>query len=358
MRRFVSIVVTILIVAFIVLVLGVLGIYKSGYHPLGEDILDVEQGSWAGEDPPGGDGKGLKVLFMNLNHGLGREIIWYERTAPAPVAHEVQAISGRLDAVVSLVRDQAVDALVLQEVDFGSKATGKQDQAELLARRLGWAYIARARTQMSPYPLYPKPWSWTLSGRIDTGVAVLSRYPIARSVIYGLPTSKDRSWIDDAFGPASIVHEARVRVGDGKVLKIMQVLLDRDDPKARERQASKAAEWIETRDFHDAVVYATTWAEPMKRPKNPEEAQQMSTAEYTMDLLRHKGSLKSHVSDQEFFKDPAAFGTWLGPEGATPVRCYDYLFLGGSINVSKPKLLPPMPELSDHVPLLLELDLP
>lgn len=358
MRRFWNAIFWVLIIGFIVLVLGVLGIYKSGYHPIGEDLLDVAQGSWAGEDPEPGDGKGLKVLFLNLNHGLGRDIIWYERTPPEPVAHEVQAISARLDLVVALVRDQAADALVLQEVDFGSKATGERDQAEILARRLGWSYIARARTQMSPFPLYPKPFSWTFSGRIDSGVAVLSRYPIAKSVIYGLPNSKERDWIDDAFGPAAIVHEARVRVGEGKELKILQVILDRNDPKARERQASAAAEWIETRDHHDAVIYATTWSEPMRRPKNPEEAQQMGDVEYTMDLLRHKGSLKGQVPDQEFFKDPAAHGTWLGPEGATPVRRFDYLLLGGGVNEATPKPLPPMPELSDHVPLLLEIDLP
>ena len=358
MRRFWNAVFWILIVAFIIVVLAVLGLYKSGYHPIGEDILDVEQGSWAGEDPAPGDGKGLKILFVNLNHGLGRETIWYEQKSPVETVHDAQEISGRLDEVVNLVRDQGAIALVLQEVDFGSKATGERDQAEILARRLGWAYIARARTQMSPIPLYPKPLSLTFSGRIDSGMVVLSQYPIAKSVVFGLPGSSERGWIDDAFGPAAIVHEARIRVGDEKELKILQVLLDREDPRARERQASKAAEWIESRDHHDAVVYATTWAEPVKRPKNAEEAKQQGEVEYTMDLLRHKGSLKGQVTDQEFFEDPAAQGTWLGAEGATPQRCFDYLFLGGSINTSEPKLLPPMPALTDHIPLLLELDLP
>ncbi|MFH1529636.1 MAG: endonuclease/exonuclease/phosphatase family protein [Pseudomonadota bacterium] len=358
MRRFFSVIVTILIVAFIVLVLLVLGIYKSGYHPIGETNLDVEQGSWAGEDPPQSTGKGLKILFLNLNHGLGRDLIWYERNPPAEVAHEDQAISHRLDQVVALVRDQAADALVLQEVDFGSRATGERDQAEILARRLGWAYVARARTQMSPYPLYPRPLVLNFSGGIDSGVAVLSRYPIAKSVLYPLPGSRDRGWMDDAFGPIAVVHEARIRVGDEKELKILQVVLDQVDSRARERQASAAAEWIETRDFHDAVVYATTWTEPAQRPKNPEEAKQMGEMEYTMDLLRHKGSLKEVVQDRDFFQDPAAHATWLGAEGAAPIRRFDYLLTGGSINTSTPKLLEPMPDLSDHVPLLLGLDLP
>jgi endonuclease/exonuclease/phosphatase family metal-dependent hydrolase len=339
-------------------VLMVLGLYKSGYHPIGEDPLDVEQGSWAGEDPPAGTGKGLKVLFLNLNHGIGRETIWYERTPPTEVPHEVQAISGRLDQVVALVRDHAVDVLVLQEVDFGSKATGERDQAEIIARRLGWAYVARARTQMSPYPLYPKPMALNFSGCIDTGVAVLSAFPIAKSVIYGLPGSKDRGWLDDAFGPSAVAHEVRVRVGDERVLKVLQVVLDRKDPRARERQASAAAQWIETRDHHDAVIFATTWAEPVRRPKNQQEAKQIGDVEYTMDLLRYKGSLKCQVSDQDFFNDPAPYTTWLGTEGTTPTRWYDHLLLGGSINNSTPELLPPMPELSDHVPLLLKLDLP
>ena len=124
MRRFWNAVFWILIVAFIIVVLAVLGLYKSGYHPIGEDILDVEQGSWAGEDPAPGDGKGLKILFVNLNHGLGRETIWYEQKSPVETVHDAQEISGRLDEVVNLVRDQGAIALVLQEVDFGSKATG------------------------------------------------------------------------------------------------------------------------------------------------------------------------------------------------------------------------------------------
>jgi len=357
-RRLLTFVITVLIIAFIVLVLVVLGIYKSGYHPIGETFLDVEQGSWAGEDLPQGTGKGLKILFMNLNHGLGRDTIWYERNPPIEATHEVQAISHRLDQVVAMVREQGVDALVVQEVDFGSLATGKRDQAEILARRLGWAYVARARTQMSPYPLYPEPFSFNFSGGIDSGVAVLSTYPISKSVLYPLPGSKERSWMTDAFGPMSVVHEARIRVGEGKELKLLQVVLDKDDSRARERQASAAAEWIEGRDHHDAVVYATTWTEPVRRPKNPEEAKQMGEAEYTMDLLRHKGILKGNVQDREFFQAPAAHATWLGAEEVVPSRRFDYLFLGSSINISTPKLLEPMPDLSDHVPLVLELDLP
>jgi len=358
MKRFFSIVVTFLLVAFIVVVLAVLGLYKFGYQPTGEDILDVEQGSWAGEDPARGEGRGLRVLFINLNHGLGRDTIWYERNPPVKTVHEVQEISRRLDRVVSLVRDQAVDALVLQEVDFGSKATGERDQTVILARRLGWAYVARARTHMSPYPLYPKPWSMVFSGRIDTGVAVLSPFPIAKSVLFPLPRSKDRSWTEDAFGPGGMVHEARIRVGDDKELKILQVVLDRVHPRARERQAGAAADWIETRDHHDAVIYATTWAEPMPRPKSPEEARQLGEFEYTMDLLRHKGKLKAVVKDRDFFKDTAAWATWLGAEGETPLRRYDHLLLGAGISKASPTLLPPLPKLSDHVPLLLELDLP
>ena len=100
MRRLLTIVITVLIIIVVVLVLGVLGLYKSGYHPTGEDDLTVEQGSWAGEDPPQGTGNGLKVLFLNLNHGLGRETIWYEREPPVEVVHDVQAISHRLDQVV------------------------------------------------------------------------------------------------------------------------------------------------------------------------------------------------------------------------------------------------------------------
>ena len=358
MRRFLTIVLTILIVAFIVLVLAVLGLYKSGYHPIGEDVLGVEQGFWAGEEPDSGTGKGLRILFVNLNHGLGQDTIWYERTPPIEVVHDPQKISHRLEMVVGLVREQAADVLVLQEVDFGSKATGEKDQAEVLARRLGWAYIARAPTQSSPYPLYPEPFFFNVAGRLDTGLAVISHQPIKKSVLYPLPGSQDRSWTDDAFGPMAIVHEVRIRATEERDLKILQVVLDRDDPKARERQAGAAAEWMANRDHYDSVVYATTWAEPFRRPASPEEAERLGKVEYTMDLLRHKNVLKDAVDDRAFFKDPASYATWLGGEDATPTRRFDYLLLGASINVAKPELLDPVPELSDHVPLLLEFDLP
>ena len=156
----------------------------------------------------------------------------------------------------------------------------------------------------------------------------------------------------------SAIHEVRIRVGDENELKILQVVLDKVDSKARERQASAAAEWIETRDHHDAVIYATTWTEPMRRPGNADEAKQMGEVEYTMDLLRHKGNLKGIVHDRDFFKDPVAHATWLEPEGGTPSRRFDYLFLGGSITNSNPELLGPMPDLTDHIPLILEIDLP
>jgi len=177
-------------------------------------------------------------------------------------------------------------------------------------------------------------------------------------VLYPLPGSEERSWTEDAFGPAGVVHEARLRVGEDRELKLLQVVLDRADPSARERQAGAAADWIDGRDHHDAVIYATTWAEPVRRPKNPEEARQLGEIEYTMDLLRHKGKIRSVVKDRDYFKDPAAWATWLGADGEEPQRRYDHLLLGATISVATPALLPPQPELSDHVPLLLELDLP
>lgn len=335
----------------------VLALYKAGYHPATEQGLEVQRGNWVSEDLPLRPQKENKVFFLNINHGLGREPIWYEVEGAGRKTYDAGKIMGNLEKVTQLATEAGTDVLMLQEVDFASEATNMQDQAEYLATRLGFAYVARVSDQRSPFPFYPDPLKLEFAGPIDTGFAVISRYPIITSVQNPLPKAKKRHWTLDAFGPISYIYEARIKVDEARLLKLIHVRLDELSPEARQGQAYEAAVWIDRRDYHDSVAFVSAYTEPPVRPKTREEALSQKDVEYTIDLLRHRRHMIDVVPDYEFFNNKEKWLNVLGKDGK-PAYFWDRVMVGPSIKEPRLQILQDKYGTSDHLPLVMEFLLP
>jgi endonuclease/exonuclease/phosphatase family metal-dependent hydrolase len=343
--------------ALVTVTLVVLAIYKAGYHPVAEQNMEVQRGNWVADEVPLRYRDNLVVVFANLNHGLGLEPVWYEVPNATAKPAEVDAIKARLEDFCKFVAPRDPDVVLLHEVDFGSEATGLLDQAEYVATRLNFPYVSRVPDQKSPYPLYPDVFAKRLAGSIDSGYAVLSRYPVVASVQRPLPKAKRRPWALDSFGPISYVHEARISIGDGRLLKLLHVRLDEWDASARHEQAADAARWIDDRDYSDSVVFVSAYTEPPKRPKNAIEAAEFGEIEYTVDILRFRRHLKDLVSDLDFKEAPDAFRNVLDKAGV-PVAFFDRVMVGPQVRDAKLETLKEAAGFSNHLPLVLDFQIP
>lgn len=143
----------------------------------------------------------VRVMTYNIHH------------ANPPSKEETGEID--LDAIVNVIRKENPDLVALQEVDVDTKRSGRGNQAEVIAGKLGMkAFFGRAIDHQGGY----------------YGVAILSRYPLMETSVTPLP--------EDA-APASedrVLATAKVRLPGGMVIRFGSTHLDVDSPGNREQQ--------------------------------------------------------------------------------------------------------------------------
>ncbi len=147
------------------------------------------------EDQP----KVLRVLSYNIHHGEGTD--------------------GKLDLerIARIIQNAKPDVVFLQEVDRGTKRTGKVDQTAELAKLTGMhAEFGQAiDLQGGGY-----------------GLAILSRFPLGKVQVHKLPGKEKQE--------ARIVMQATVEPGQGRpTLTLLNTHFQHDDGATRERQAAK-----------------------------------------------------------------------------------------------------------------------
>ncbi len=115
------------------------------------------------ESPHPVSGGCLRIGTYNIAHGRG----------PGPYRNSRELLAKedvlkRLTQIAQLLREERLDIVVLNEVDFDSLWSGCLNQAEFIARKAGFSFLAEQRNIDMAIPLT----------RIRYGNAILSRYPI------------------------------------------------------------------------------------------------------------------------------------------------------------------------------------
>jgi endonuclease/exonuclease/phosphatase family metal-dependent hydrolase len=172
---------------------------------------DIERGSFAREDlararVAGGetaaDGARLVVATYNIRYAVGSHLIGgslLRRLGVSRHARRARLVYGNIDKAARLLSDGALmpraDVIALQEADRGTLRAGGRHVARALAEALRINFV-RAGTP-TPADVEPEPKKWWLDfeERInpgeegDTGVALLSRLPLAEAARIELPWS-------------------------------------------------------------------------------------------------------------------------------------------------------------------------
>lgn len=110
-----------------------------------------------------------------------------------------------IDAIAKAIRDQNADLVALQEVDVNTGRSGKFNQAEEIAKKLGMSFFfAKAIDHDGG----------------DYGVAILSKYPTIETKINRLPTQSGTK------GEPRVLATVKVTLPDGRIIRFGSTHLD------------------------------------------------------------------------------------------------------------------------------------
>lgn len=196
-------------------------------------------------------GQPLKVMTWNVQYLAGkRYVFWYDQpdgNGPdqRPTA---QDLAFTLDEVARVIRDEAPDLVLLQDLDENAKATDYTDQLELLQERLS-----------DLYPCHAQAFDWKsdfvpdrhILGSVGRKLATLSRYRIAHADRLQLPIPQ-ADIIRRQFQPKRALLVSYLPLQGGGQLAVYNTQLDKplgaDD--TAQRQAEKILRQLDRTESH------------------------------------------------------------------------------------------------------------
>lgn len=127
-----------------------------------------------------------------------------------------------MDAIIKAIRTENPDLVALQEVDVNTARSGKINQAEIIARKLGMNFFfAKAIDHDGG----------------DYGVCILSKFPISETKIHRLTT------VAGTGGEPRVLATARIQLTKGKYIRFGSTHLDaQSKPINREVQIEEIKE--------------------------------------------------------------------------------------------------------------------
>ena len=160
-----------------------------------------------------------------------------------PVFLSKAEVLQNLDAMIATLKTLKPDLLFLQEVDFNSARTYGINQMEYLARGLETPYAAYVVTwnkRYVPWPYWPPK---THFGRMLSGQAVLSRFPILQQETVPFPKPKSNPFWYNWFYLNRILQNISVQAR-GHVWHVWNAHLEAFDAPTRAEQVLKLADHI------------------------------------------------------------------------------------------------------------------
>jgi endonuclease/exonuclease/phosphatase family metal-dependent hydrolase len=299
---------------------------------------------------PAAPGKALTVVTWNVAFGGGAGKQPTER-------HARPDVLANLSKVASAVRAEAPDVVFLQEVDRPSDRSGGVDQLQVLQDTLGLPYACFATTwrlNYLPFPYWPPE---RHVGRVWSGQAILSRFPIVDCDRVPLPQPAEYAWWYNRFFLHRSLQVARVALAEGRELALVNVHLEAFSQPNREVQAERLATELARLDPALPLVLAGDFnavpAGATKKNGYADEPETDFATDHTLAIVRTVPGLREAFDDAS---DVPEADTLTFPAEA-PTRRLDYLFTRG-LQAPASRRVVPEAAASDHRPIVATVPLP
>jgi endonuclease/exonuclease/phosphatase family metal-dependent hydrolase len=301
-----------------------------------EQIIRIEpEGNVGNEDHPAV----IKVQTWNIGYlfGLGSEGPGYE-------ARSKDFYQKKLDELVAEIKASAPDVLCLQEVDFQSDRSQSINQARYLAQKAAYPYVAEAVSWEANYIPFPY---WPFSrhfGRMRSGGAILSKYPITDHQVHLLDKPLSQPWWYNLFYLHRYVQKVTIEFGEKKI-SLINLHLEAFDKEDRRQQLAQLAARV--KDEKVQFVAGDFNMVPSSATKKSRFLD--STDDYENDPsyeVMKKSGLSEVIPDSIYTLNESAYFTF---PSNRPDRRLDYIFFDPRLKMIKAEVLPSA--LSDHLPL-------
>lgn len=259
------------------------------------------------------DGQSLRVVSYNIAHGRG--------LSPSNWAGDR---SDPLNAIADLLIELNADIVILNEVDFDSSWSGRKNQAQLIAERAGYPWVAEQTNYDLSLPLF----------RLRFGNAILSRFPITDAQLIAYPAVNRIEAL--GFGQKQGLA-CTVELHTNQSVRIVAVHFDTRDADVRIDSAeairqlllSPGPSLIVAGDFNDA----------------PPESDQTASS---LSVLQSAQGMRGIESLSDSPSSPG--GSFPSPQ---PTRLIDHLIAQSPWTLTHFEVIPS--QLSDHRPIVADL---
>lgn len=255
-----------------------------------------------------------------------------------------------------LIEAQHADIVLLQEVDFESKRSRRVDELARLARYSGLRYAARAvswRANYVPFPYWPPSQHY---GRVLSGGAVLSRYPIRQNRVLLHPKPRSNPWWYNLFYLFRYSQQVEIDLGTQHVW-VVNNHLEAWDRANRAAQARSLLREVQRMGAAGQVVLAvggdlnTVPPEARRKHRFADDPRDDYRHDETLAVLRRLPQMREIVPQARYVADEAAHFTF---PTLAPTRRLDYLFVHQSAHIAGYQIIR-TGDYSDHLPLRAEL---
>ncbi|MCO4748123.1 MAG: endonuclease/exonuclease/phosphatase family protein [Proteobacteria bacterium] len=338
--------------------LGLIGLLTAGRLAffLPPDTLEVAVQA-SGTPVPLRPGDTVRILIWNVQYGAGRDRhFFYDGGEDVHVPPD--EVERTLASIAEVIRKVDPDVVLLQEVDRGSARTGKVDQYSDLLKRV--SYSNASATPYHKVPYVPHPTGNHL-GRVDMNLAVFSKHAIVKSTRYQLPLLDEpahrqlfnlRRALMEVVLPIEGGGELRLynthlsafSRGDGTLGKQVAVLAEHAD-----KAAAAGVPWVLAGDLNALP--------PGDNPSRLLEKDRALYREETTPIQPLYDRFTPAMTVEAYHAAPEDWRSYIAFGQDAPDRTLDYAFHGGVTQLNH-QVLSEVLDVSDHLPLLLEIQLP
>ncbi len=249
-----------------------------------------------------------------------------------------------LEAFVRLLREIQPDFIGFQEIDFHSRRSHYIDQLRAIAESSGYRYAAEAVNwdkRYVPFPYWPPSVHF---GRMLSGQAVLSRWPIISAQRVVLEKPRKAPFYFNALYLDRLAQVVKIQAPD-HTLVIFNLHLEAFDRETRERQAQVVLDLYRSlKDLYPILLIGDFNSVPPQAPQKkdfPDEPGSDFTRDRTLHYFLEEPSLR-----------PAEVEVLTFPSDR-PTRKLDYIFYNHE-KVEFIKVFVPKVGSSDHLPVVME----
>ncbi|NEQ48818.1 MAG: metal-dependent hydrolase [Leptolyngbya sp. SIO3F4] len=242
-----------------------------------------------------------------------------------------------LTTVIAKLRDINADIIAFQEIDIDSKRSYNVNQLQVLAKGLGLANAGLAINWNKNYVPFPY---WPISihfGKIVSGQAVLSRYPILENQRIVLDKVESRPFFYNAVYLDRLAQVTKIEIND-RTLVVINVHLEAFDNPTRFKQTRAVLELAETYAKDYPVLLIGDFNSALNRP---EEGQRSIGIVAASKLFSSAQPQERWISQPTFPSEPS-------------LHKLDYLFYTtATIELKETRVIPEVGTASDHLPIMM-----